>query len=218
MATTPDGRTVPPLHADERTTLGAWLDFHRDTLALKCEGLDEAQARLASVPPSAMTMLGLVRHVTRVERTWFHGVFGGMDVSVEEVKAQDGGFALESSSEAKGDGDADGDGDGDAGGDGDGEADGDGDGDADGDGEADGASGSLAAALSQWRAATALSRSLVADAALDDSGTFSREDGELAGGDTVSLRWILIHMIEEYARHNGHADLLREVIDGTTGP
>ncbi|MGW7411065.1 DinB family protein [Streptomyces sp. NPDC054863] len=182
MTKTPDGRTVPPLHADERTMLEAWLDFHRDTLALKCEGLDDAQARLASVPPSAMTMLGMVRHLERVERNWFQRVFADLGVAVEEISAQDAGFALED------------------------------------DPGSDGEAGDLAAALSEWRATVARSRSLIAGAALDDSGTFSGEDAEATGSDTVSLRWILVHLIEEYARHNGHADLIREVIDGTTGP
>ncbi|MFI0975557.1 DinB family protein [Streptomyces sp. NPDC021093] len=182
MTKTPDGRTMPPLHTDERTMLEAWLDFHRDTLALKCEGLDDTQARLASVPPSAMTMLGLVRHLARVERNWFQGVFADLGVPVEEVTGQDAGFAIEDVPEG------------------------------------DAKSGALAAALSEWREAVALGRSLIADAALEDSGTFSREDAEAVGSDTVSLRWILVHMIEEYARHNGHADLIREVIDGTTGP
>jgi hypothetical protein len=67
----------------------------------------------------------------------------------------------------------------------------------------------LEAALGTWQAKAARARELCAARALTDTGTFM--------GQAVSLRWIYVHMIEEYARHNGHADLLRERIDGTTG-
>ncbi|MFF5437838.1 DUF664 domain-containing protein [Streptomyces achromogenes] len=56
-----------------------------------------------------------------------------------------------------------------------------------------------------------------AGAALDDSGRLSEREAGHVGDRGVSLRWILVHMIEEYARHNGHADLVRERIDGVTG-
>ncbi len=59
---------MPPLNADERTTLESWLDFHRVTLAMKCEGLDNSQAAAASVSPSAVTLTGLVQHMAEVER------------------------------------------------------------------------------------------------------------------------------------------------------
>ncbi len=70
-----------------------------------------------------------------------------------------------------------------------------------------------------WRAAVARSREIVAGArSLDESGAFTEPEAAEALGDSrVSLRWVLIHMVEEYARHNGHADLLRERLDGTTG-
>jgi hypothetical protein len=70
-------RRMPPLNADERTTLESWLDFHRVTLAMKCEGLDNGQAAAASVPPSAVTLTGLVQHMAEVERNWFRRVFAG---------------------------------------------------------------------------------------------------------------------------------------------
>jgi uncharacterized damage-inducible protein DinB len=72
-------------------------------------------------------------------------------------------------------------------------------------------------ALAAWRAEVALSRDVIAASSLDDSGTLSEQEAAYVGDQGVSLRWILIHMIEEYARHNGHADLLRERIDGVTG-
>ncbi|WP_414710508.1 DUF664 domain-containing protein [Pseudonocardia sp.] len=58
---------MPPLNADERDTLEAWLDFHRATLAIKCAGLDDAQAA-PSTPPSTFTLTGLVQHMAEVER------------------------------------------------------------------------------------------------------------------------------------------------------
>jgi hypothetical protein len=63
-------RPMPPLNVDERTTLESWLDFHRATLARKCEGLDDERAAVASVPPSGVTLTGLVQHMAEVERNW----------------------------------------------------------------------------------------------------------------------------------------------------
>ncbi|SDK78930.1 DinB family protein [Streptomyces indicus] len=167
----PPARPLPPLNADERTTLTAWLDFHRATLALKCEGLTDDQAATASVPPSAFTLTGLVQHMAEVERNWFRRVFAGEDAPPihdpqADPRGPDGGFDL-----------------------------------------ADDAT--LGGALATWQAEVEYARKLCADHPLTATGRFMGQD--------VSLRWILVHMIEEYARHNGHADLLRERIDGTTG-
>lgn len=164
-------RPVPPLNADERTTLEGWLDFHRVTLAVKCEGLDDEQAADASVPPSALTLTGLVRHMAEVERNWFRRVLAGEHAPpIYDPRADpdgpDGGFEL-----------------------------------------AEGAT--LRDALAAWRAEIACARRLCTDRKLTDTGHFMEQD--------VSLRWIYVHMIEEYARHNGHANLIRECIDGTTG-
>ena len=70
-------RTDPPLEADERTTLTAFLDFQRATLALKCDGLTDDQLRERAVPPSSLSLLGIVRHMAEVERNWFRPVLGG---------------------------------------------------------------------------------------------------------------------------------------------
>jgi Protein of unknown function (DUF664) len=70
-------RPLPPLNADERTVLESWLDFHRATLAMKCEGLDDEQAASASVSPSGFTLTGLVQHMAEVERNWFRRVLAG---------------------------------------------------------------------------------------------------------------------------------------------
>ncbi|MEU7181287.1 MULTISPECIES: DinB family protein [Streptomyces] len=174
MGTTPDGRPIPPPHADERAMLESWLEFHRATLALKCAGLDDRQLRLASVAPSAMTLLGLVQHLTVVERNWFQRVFAGREAPLGPSPETDDGFALDP------DRDAD-------------------------------------EVLTAWRAEVARSRAAIAAASLDDSRALPEQWVALVGSREVSLRWILAHLIEEYARHNGHADLLRERIDGATG-
>ncbi len=94
MTTTPDGRPVPPPHADERTMLTAWLDFHRATLALKCADLTDDQVRLAAVPPFSMTLLGLVQHMAEVERNWFQRVFAGQDMPPVFDMTNTDGYAL----------------------------------------------------------------------------------------------------------------------------
>jgi uncharacterized damage-inducible protein DinB len=164
-------RPLPPLNTDERTTLESWLDFHRATLAMKCEGLDDEQAASASVPPSGFTLTGLVQHMAEVERNWFRRVFAGEQAPPiydpqADPRGPDGGFELAEGS-------------------------------------------TLRDALATWRAEIARAREHCAGRALADTGRFMEQD--------VNLRWIYVHMIEEYARHNGHADLLRERIDGATG-
>ncbi|MDG9718726.1 DinB family protein [Streptomyces sp. DH24] len=174
MATTPDGRTIPPAHADERTMLEAWLDFHRATLALKCADLNDEQARTASAEPSPMTLLGLVQHMAEVERNWFRRVFAGEDAPPLFGPDNGHGFGL---SPDRG----------------------------------------LAEATAAWRTEVERGRELIASASLEDAGHLPGHEARHVGGNSVSLRWILVHMIEEYARHNGHADLIRERIDGRAG-
>jgi uncharacterized damage-inducible protein DinB len=164
-------RPLPPLNANERTTLESWLDFHRATLARKCESLDDEQAAAASVPPSGFTLTGLVQHMAEVERNWFRRVLAGEHAPpIYDPQADpdgpDGGFEL-----------------------------------------AEGAT--LGDALATWHTEIDRAREHCASRALADTGRFMGQD--------VNLRWIYVHMIEEYARHNGHADLVRERIDGATG-
>jgi uncharacterized damage-inducible protein DinB len=162
-------RTDPPLIADERTILLAWLEFHRATLEWKCSGLTDDQLRLRSVEPSSMSLLGLVRHMAEVERSWFRRVLAGEDAP--RIYCSD----------ENPDGEFD---------------------------DVDAAD--VAEAVATWHAECVHARANV-DAAASLDVTGSRR------GTEFSLRWILVHMIEEYARHNGHADLLRERIDGATG-
>jgi uncharacterized damage-inducible protein DinB len=164
-------RLDPPYVAGEREMLEAWLDFHRATLAWKCDELAADQLREPAVPPSPLTLLGLVRHMTEVERGWFQEVFEGD--KVPELYCTEG--------------------------------------DTDGDfhGVADVAPADV---LERFRAECEKSRRISAGAESLDAIAAAKRRGE-----DVSLRWILVHMIEEYARHNGHADLLRERIDGRVG-
>jgi uncharacterized damage-inducible protein DinB len=162
-------RVEPPQVAAERAMLDAWLDYHRDTLALKCDGLAGDQLRQRAVPPSSLSLLGLVRHMAEVERQWFTMVLGGEQVSFH--------YCTDDNPDAEFD-------------------------------EVDGAD--VAEAFGSWRSECADARRRAAAApSLDVTATWR--------GQEFSLRWIMVHMIEEYARHNGHADLLRERIDGTVG-
>ncbi|WP_328543792.1 DinB family protein [Streptomyces europaeiscabiei] len=174
MNTTQDGRHIPPVHADERAMLEAWLDFHRATLALKCSGLKDDQLRLPAAVPSSMTLLGLVQHLAEVERNWFQRVFAGQDLPPVFGQSNGDGFALQPGR-------------------------------------------GLDEAMAAWQGEVAKGRELIADASLDDSGRLSEEEAGHVGDQGASLRWIMVHMIEEYARHNGHADLIREGIDGVAG-
>jgi Protein of unknown function (DUF664) len=162
-------RVEPPLVAAERAMLDAWLDYHRGTLALKCDGLAGDQLRQRAVPPSSLSLLGLVRHMAEVERQWFTMVLGGEQVSFH--------YCTDDNPNAEFD-------------------------------DVDGAD--VAEAFGTWRSECADARRRAAVApSLDVTATWR--------GQEFSLRWIMVHMIEEYARHNGHADLLRERIDGTVG-
>jgi uncharacterized damage-inducible protein DinB len=172
-------RVDPPFRDGERAALQAWLEFHRATLLAKCAGLSAEQLGERSVPPSSLSLRGLVRHMTEVERNWFSRVLAGRDAPPLYW------------SEADHDGDFDGVGR---------------------DADDPDTAGAVARELAAFRAECDVSRALAAEhASLDDVGAVLRH------GEQVSLRWIYLHMIEEYARHNGHADLLRERIDGATG-
>ena len=167
-------RIDPPLIAAERESLVAWLEYHRETLAMKCEGLTAEQLCRRSVPPSTMTLIGLVRHMAEVERGWFGRCIGG----ASEADAPPIFYDAETNI----DGDFD---------------------------DVDPAT--VDADLATWRAEIARSDEVLAQVDLDDVRHHDRWDEDL------DVRWVVVHMIEEYARHNGHADFLREAIDGETG-
>lgn len=158
-----------PRTGDERSTLLAFLSWQRGTLARKCQGLTAEQLRTRSAPPSNLSLLGLVRHLTDVERGWFRRT-----LALEEIDDL-------YSTEADPDGDFN---------------------------NVDAAD--VEQTFASWRAECERADGIVSEHQLEDVG-------RQRSGNPVSLRWILNHMIEEYSRHNGHADLLRERIDGATG-
>ncbi len=150
--------------------LDAWLEFHRATLLMKCAGLTAEQLKLRSCPPSTLTLLGLVRHLTDVERSWFRRLLAGEEappIYYDEINV-DGDFNDVDTADPT-------------------------------------------ATLAAYVAEVAACRAAVAGTGLDATFVRPRDQQE------YSLRWVYNHMIEEYARHNGHADLLRERIDGATG-
>ena len=164
-----DTRVGPPLTGGERETLRVFLDYHRATLAMKCEGLTDDQLRRRSVPTTTLTLLGLVRHMAEVERTWFRKVIDGEDIG---LVWSDGDYQVAYDAS-----------------------------------EADGTE-----AFDAWRAEVERAREIeLAAESLDVTGYQPR------WREHVSLRLVMLHLIHEYARHNGHADLIREAIDGVTG-
>ncbi|MFC4021528.1 DinB family protein [Micromonospora sp. GCM10011542] len=163
-------RIGPPVTGDERETLRAFLDFHRATLALKCEGLSDEELRRQSMPPSTLSLLGLVRHLAEVERAWFRRVIDGEDIGLVWSDSGDFQRAYDASSATR------------------------------------------AEAFDAWQREVEHARRIERAApSLDVTGHNARS------GEDVSLRLVMLHLIHEYARHNGHADFLREGIDGTVG-
>jgi uncharacterized damage-inducible protein DinB len=157
----------------EKETLQDYLRSHRLTLELKCADLDAEQLARRSVPPSTMSLLGLLRHLAHVERVWFKIRCDGQDIPRLYQTEEDP------------------------------------------DGDFNGAVADpevVAEAWERWREEVAFAEEYV-DRCDDLETTYTNpRDGSL-----FSMRDLLVHMIEEYARHNGHADLLRECIDGRVG-
>ncbi len=159
-------RFEPPIDPiDERAALVGRLEFQRATLMVKCGGLTPEQLALRSVPPSPLSLLGLVRHMSGVE-AWFHCYDGQPDHMYfwdHVVGSTEGSDEVDAARAAED--------------------------------------------LASWETSVVRSRAAVAEVGLDVASP----------GESCTLRWIYLHMIEEYARHNGHADFLRECIDGSTG-
>jgi uncharacterized damage-inducible protein DinB len=156
----------------ERATLIGYLRSYRLIMEMKCADLDAEQLARRSVPPSTMSLLGLIRHMADVERHWFRRVMAGEAApahywSSEEDDADWAGAVADAAV--------------------------------------------VAAAWQDWRDEVSFAERFVADA--DDLGVRAT----MRDGTTVALREVILHMIEEYARHAGHADLLRERIDGRVG-
>ncbi|MEI7547788.1 MAG: DinB family protein [Actinomycetota bacterium] len=168
-------RIDPPAHAPEKATLIAFLDYYRASLIIKTGGLTDEQARTASVPPSDLNLMGLVRHMAEVERNWFQRWFIKADAPPIFQSKTDRDIDLHPN-------------------------------------EAD----TLSDTVAIWRREVDRAGEITAAADLDELALRVGTSPHWLGF-RPSMRWILVHMIEEYARHCGHADLIREAIDGTTG-
>ena len=167
-----DPRDTGSTSRGEKAVLAEYLDHFRMTFEMKCEGLDAEQLAQRSVPPSSMSLLGLVRHLASVEFHWFRRfIEGHMDLarpfkSPEDRDLDFNGAVPDDTV--------------------------------------------VAQAWESWRAEVAHAREVYER--YDDLGVLVGPEG-----DQNELREIVVHMIEEYARHCGHADFLRERIDGRTG-
>ena len=165
-------RPEPVPFGDEHAALTSWLDFYRATLLWKCGGLTLEQLRLRPIASTPISLLGLVRHLTDVERAWYRNRISGEDAPFHYWLA-------------------------------------DGDTDFAGVDDADGA-----ADFALFAAECDHSRAVMASRSFDQTLTFANRAGDTL---TRDVRWVMVHMVEEYARHLGHADLIREEIDGSTG-
>ena len=162
-------RVPEPSDGDERSVLLGWLAFHRNALEAKCDGLDPEQLARRSAPPSPLSLLGLVRHLTEMER-----VYAGWALGPKAELRFVWGEYTDDGPEWDIDADA----------------------------------SMLADSMAAWEQEKR---------AADERIRQHAELGSIGAGNGYSLRWNLQKLIGEYARHNGHADLIRERIDGQTG-
>ena len=160
-------RQPAPWNASEREMLDAWLDFHCEKLQWKCSGLTAEQLRRQAVELSNLSLLGLVRHMSEVERIWLRRRVAGEELPYLCRTETDADAAFQNPDAAD-----------------------------------------PAHDLATYQREVELARAAARGRHLDDTFINPRRDAPM------QIRWVYVHMIEEYARHNGHADLLRERIDG----
>ncbi len=167
-APTPGSPAAEPLVGDDRPILQGSLAWQRRTLLQICAGLTAEQLASRPIPPSNLSLLGLVRHMAKVERIWFRQRASGQPVGplYDPELGKDADF------------------------------------------------NALDPASAESDFATFEQECRLADEA---AASLSFDDTFELRGETYSLRLVYVHMVTEYARHNGHADLLRERIDGRTG-
>jgi Protein of unknown function (DUF664) len=162
-------RCPEPADGDERSILLGWLAFHRFALEAKCDQLDAEQLARRTAPPSALSLLGLVRHMTEMERvyaTWALGAKSQLSWVWGEYTDDGPEWDIDTNADQ------------------------------------------LDESLRAWRHERASAdQRIAASSSLSDKGC----------GNGRSVRWNLLKLIGEYARHNGHADIIRERIDGLTG-
>jgi uncharacterized damage-inducible protein DinB len=157
-----------PLTGDDRPILEGFLGWQRVTLLNICAGLTGEQLAARPIAASRLSLLGLIRHLAKVERIWFSERAAGLPVGPMYDPSRGKAADFE-------------------------------------DARAEQAEADVARLQAEWR------RSDEAVAGMDFDDTLD------VGGEAFSLRMVYVHMIYEYSRHNGHADLLRESIDGVTG-
>ena len=162
MERTPEPESVP-----ERELLLGWLSFHRNALAAKCEGMSDKQLIEQSAPPSTLSLLGLVRHLTEMERHYIGHALSGDGRGFDYCTGDDEEADIENLDVSM-----------------------------------------VAVSQRNWQDQMRESDALIAR--YDDLGA----DGATGW---FSVRWSLLKVIQEYARHNGHADIVRERIDGLRG-
>ncbi|WP_328645739.1 DinB family protein [Amycolatopsis sp. NBC_00348] len=155
--------------AGELQALTETVDYYRRTFELKCAGLAPAQLSERSVSPSTLSLHGLLRHLTGVERWWFRIQFAGEDVPNLYTSDDDPDFEFTV------------------------------------------LDGDVEEAFALWHAECERSRAIVAASTVDSTGT------RISTGTPFTLRWLMLRMVGEYARHCGQADLIRERVDGVTG-
>ena len=157
-----DDHRTPFAVGDEKETLLAFLDYLRAAVVRKTAGLPDDDVRRPGVG-SGTSLLGIVKHLTRVEVAWFQWGFAGLDVRIPDDDLQP--------------------------------------------------DDTRASVVADYEAAVAASNDVAADCT--DLSARCRRAG--VAPEPMTMRWILVHMVEETSRHAGHADILREQIDGTTG-
>jgi hypothetical protein len=160
-------RTPQPDAHDERELILGWLYFHRDALASKCEGMTDEQLVTASAPPSTLTLLGLVRHLTEMERHYLGHALSGVDRGHAYVTDDDEEADVERLDVSM-----------------------------------------VPSSMLGWHEERERVDALI--------GQYPDLSAPVATG-WGSVRWHLVKVLQEYARHNGHADIIRERIDGTRG-
>lgn len=168
----PDTRTDAPMLGGEREVLEHWLDLYRETVFLKLAGLTGEQLAARAVPPSSLSLIGVVRHLAYVEAYWLRSVLHGEEDVVHHwctPDNPDGDFL-------------------------------------------DARAATAAESVEVYERELVTTRTRLGDWPDLDIPVIGRRHGK-----AVNLRWILTHLVEEYARHLGHMDLLREAVDGRTG-
>ncbi len=161
-------RLPEPDDGDERAVLCGWLAFHRDALVSKCDGVADSDLVRSGLGGSTMSLLGLVRHLTEMERVYAVWALGGGQLEFVYGPYEDGGP----------------------------------------DGDFDNLTTDMVeSSLTAWRVERDAADTVISVMALDDIGLGNRR----------TARWNLTKLLQEYARHNGHADLIRQAIDGSTG-